>query len=53
MTKHKFTVELTEREYEVIEKYLSRKTAKKDNEVIADLLDKLYEKCNDYFMSIS
>jgi hypothetical protein len=50
---HKFTVELTEREYEVIEKYLIRKTAKKDDEVISRLLDKLYEKCNDYFMSIS
>jgi hypothetical protein len=50
---HKFTVELTEREYEMIDKYLRRKTAKKDDEVISRLLDKLYEKCNDYFMSIS
>ena len=53
MTKHKFTVELTEREYEIIEKYLNRAVAKRDAEIVADLLDKLYENCNEYFMSIS
>jgi chorismate mutase len=53
MQQHKFTIVLTEREQNVIEKYLSRPVANKDAQVVADLLDKLYEVSNEYFMSVS